>query len=352
MKRLPQIQEESAQDSFLDVIANLVGVIIILVMLVGAKATRDVLKGANPPEQTAAVPTVPSDTALVDNALPEKLREARTQALAAKSEMEKVATRLVRIRQETAAYNAERVTLAMHRSVIEEDIARRRQELDADKQTEFDVQRRIAESQFKLDELTQEQLGLLSGPETVEELESVPTPLAREVGGETIHLRLKNGLVSIVPFNELLAEVQSHAEDIGRRLQTSNHVVDTFGPIDGYRVRMTVIRQADPNSIGGPRAGQMQRSSFEQFAEVLPTSESIGQNVEMALMPGGSLHQYLQDRRRQAPAVVVWLYSDSFDDFRLLKRSLWEMGFSMATRPLMPGTNIGASPHGTKAAAQ
>ena len=44
MKRLPEIQEESAQDSFLDVIANLVGVIIILVMLVGAKATRDVLK--------------------------------------------------------------------------------------------------------------------------------------------------------------------------------------------------------------------------------------------------------------------------------------------------------------------
>jgi hypothetical protein len=347
VKRIPEIQEDSAQDSFLDVIANLVGVIIILVMLVGAKATRDVLKGANLPQQTTAAPTTPAD-----NSLPEELKQARSQALAAKSEVEKVSTRLVRIRQETAAYDAERVTLAMHRSVIEEDIALRRQQLDADKQKEFDVQRRIAQSQFKLDELTQEQLGLLSGPETVEELESVPTPLAREVDGETIHLRLKNGLVSIVPFNELLAEVQSHAEDIGRRLQSSNQVVDTFGPIDGYRVRMTVIRQADPNSLGGPRAGQLQRSSYEQFAEILPTSESIGQNVEMALMPGGSLHQYLQDRRRRAPAVVIWLYSDSFDDFRVLKRTLWEMGFSMATRPLMPGTNIGASPHGTKAAAQ
>jgi len=48
----------------------------------------------------------------------------------------------------------------------------------------------------------------------------------------------------------------------------------------------------------------------------------------------------------------VWLYSDSFEQFRLLKRTLWEMGYSLATRPLEPGTNIGASPHGTKSAAQ
>ena len=41
MSRRPIEQEETAQDSFLDMVANLVGVIIILVMLVGAKATHD-----------------------------------------------------------------------------------------------------------------------------------------------------------------------------------------------------------------------------------------------------------------------------------------------------------------------
>lgn len=347
-KRLPEIQEESAQDSFLDVIANLVGVIIILVMLVGSKATRDALKGMTPPQPPIAAMPVPAQ----EEKLVKELAETRRQALASRVEVEKMATRMVRLRQEAAGFDDERVGLAMHKSVIEDDIARRRQQLDADKQKEFDVQRRIAEAQLKLDELTQQQVGLLSGPETVEELESVPTPLAREVDGEAIHLRLKNGLVSIVPLNELLAEVQHHANDIGRRLQSNDEVVDTFGPIDGYRVRMTVLRVNDPASLHGPHAGQLQRSTFEQFAEILPTSESIGQDVELALVPGGSLHQYLEAHRRQAPAVVIWLYTDSFDDFRLLKRTLWEMGFSMATRPLMPGTNIGASPHGTKAAAQ
>lgn len=350
MKRLPEIQEDSAQDSFLDVIANLVGVIIILVMLVGAKATRDVLKGAGADTPIAAVSepaTTTTDTTIID-----ELKDARSQVMAARAELEKVATQLTRIRQESAALDANRVALAMHRSVIEEDIAQRRDKLDADKQREFDVQRRIGETQIKLDQLTQQQLAVLSGPETVEELESIPTPLARTVDGDSIHLRLKGGLVSVVPFNELIAEVQRHADDISRRLQNSDQVVDTFGPINGYRIRMTVARVADPASFMGPRAGHVTRSTFDQLAEVLPVSESIGQNVEQALMPGGSLHQYLQAHRRQAPTVVVWLYTDSFDDFRLLKRTLWEMGFSFATRPLQPGTNIGASPHGTKAAAQ
>ena len=351
MKRLPEVKEESAQESFLDVIANLVGVIIILVMLVGAKATRDVLigRGAAPPGVAEPAPQEP-DTEI--GSLADQVKRARSEARAAKNELNKIATQWARLRQEAAQFDANRVTLAMHRSVIEEDIANRREKLDADQQRQFDVQRRIADAQITLDELMKQQLGLLSGPETIEELESVPTPLARTVDGESIHLRLKNGLISVVPFNELIAEVQHHADHIARRLQTSDHVVDTFGPINGYRVRMTVVRVADPRSIHGPRAGHVTRTAIDHLAEVLPTSEDIGQNVEQALMPGGAIYEYLQTHRRRAPTVVVWLYTDSFDDFRLLKRTLWEMGFSFATRPLMPGTHIGASPRGTKAAAQ
>lgn len=348
MSRRPIEEEDSAQDSFLDIVANLVGVIIILVMLVGAKATHDAFSG----KEVA----VPEEKVVVDNGPDEKeleaqLRAARSGVFEARREVEQLATRLIQIKREADDFDAERVNLAMHRSVVEEDMARRRELLDSEHQQQYDVQKQIAEYQLTLDALTKEQLGLLTGPETVEELESVPTPLAREIDGNAIHLRLKKGLVSIVPFDELLDEVQNHVEDIRRRLQSSDHVVDTFGPIDGYRIRMTVSRVADPMSIGH-RAGQIMRIEYDQYAEVLPTSEGIGQDVEQALMPGGSLYKYLQDHRRVSPSVVVWLYTDSFDDFRLLKRTLWEMGFSMATRPMVPGANIGASPHGTKAAAQ
>ncbi len=349
MSKRPLDQDESSQDSFLDIVANLVGVIIILVMLVGAKATHDALHGneANLSiENTAEVNQVNSVE------LESKLLAARKSVFESRREVEQLATRLIQIKREADDFDAERVNLAMHRSVVEEDLARRRQLLDAEQQQQFDVQKKIGECQLALDALTKEQLGLLTGPETVEELESVPTPLAREIDGNAIHLRLKKGLVSVVPFHELLDEVQRHVEDIRRRLQASDHVVDTFGPIEGYRIRVTVSRLTDPSSVGGPRAGQVQRVVIDQYAEILPTSDVLGLDVEQALMPGGSLYKYLQDRRRQSPSVVVWLYTDSFDDFRLLKRTLWEMGFSLATRPMLPDANIGLSPHGTKAAAQ
>ena len=339
----------SNQDSFQDIVANLVGVILILAMFVGAKVTNDAPSvQSDPSARTADAP--------VEKATPTELKaqlaDARQSALSAKNEAEQLATQLVRITRESAEFDAQRVELAMHRGLIEEDLARRRQKLTAQQQREFDVQRRLVECQLDLDKSTKQQLALLSAPKPVKELENVPTPLAKDVDGESIHLRLKSGLVSVVPLNELLEEVQLHIEDFRRRLQQQPEVVDTYGPIDGYRIRMTIARQASLDSIGGPIAGQMQRVSYDQFAEVLPTSESIGQDVAMALAPGGSLHDYLQSRRGKSPAVVVWLYTDSFSEFRLLKRTLWEMGFALATRPLPPGANIGASPHGTKAAAQ
>jgi hypothetical protein len=137
-KRLPEIQEDSAQDSFLDVIANLVGVIIILVMLVGAKATRDVLRDSKAASDKVAV-SAPLPTAEMvlekapDAKVAKQFTEAKSAALKARQEVELMATRLVRMRQESAELDTERVTLAMHRSIVEEDIAKRRARLDADK---------------------------------------------------------------------------------------------------------------------------------------------------------------------------------------------------------------------------
>ena len=46
----------------------------------------------------------------------------------------------------------------MHRSVVEDDMARRRALLDSERQQQYDVQKKIAEYQLTLDALTKEQL--------------------------------------------------------------------------------------------------------------------------------------------------------------------------------------------------
>jgi hypothetical protein len=349
-------ENDNGQDSFLDVIANVVGVLIILVMLVGVRASHRLLVvEADPTEPPSPVQTadfLDSEPTFDLVALREQLDQAKQQLDTSHASFREMATKVVRINHEVVQQDQHRNDLVMHRALIEEDLKQRRQKLDSESQQQFDVQRQLLESQIKLDELTQEQISLASAPSNVEEVECVPTPLAKTVEGAAIHLRVKNGLVSIVPLEELLAQVESRVPEIRRRLQARAEVIETIGPIDGYRLKFTITKRVSSGPVTGPLIGQRQRIVHQQYAQILPTSESIGQNVEQALMPGSTLYKHLQANSRLQPPVVVWLYTDSFDQFRPLKRKLWEMGFSLATRPLRPGTHIGASPHGTKSAAQ
>jgi len=348
--------EDSTDDSFLDVIANVVGVLIILVMLVGVQASHSamVASSESPADLQESQPAIMGNVASSEDLalLQEELDEARRQAIASQREVQAMAVRVIKIGQESALHDGRRVELAMHRAIIEEDLQQRRGKLDSHRQQEFDVQRKLVEAQISLGEMTKEHLTLASARPAVEEVECVPTPLAKTVEEEALHLRLHKGLVSIVPLEELLREVQYHVEDFRRRLQSRDEVVETFGPLGGYRLRFTITKRNAAGSIGGPRAGQLQRTVHDQFAQILPVSDELGQNVEQALMPGSELHQRLHSYGRQTPPVVVWLYTDSFNEFRPLKRALWEMGVAVAVRPMRPGAQIGASPHGSKSSAQ
>ncbi len=338
-------QEETSQDSFLDVVANVVGVLIILVMLVGMQASRSLFLADSERSSAATAGQSPEE-------LKNQLDEATRQAKVAERSVTELATRVARVGHESETLDRQRIELAMHRSLIEEDLQRRRELLDAESQQEFDVQRQLLESQIKLDQLTQQRLSIAATAPEAEEIECVPTPLAKEVDVPSIHLRLRKGLVSIVPVEQLREEFQLHSEEVRRRLQSNSEVVETFGPIDGYRAKFTFIKRQALGSSRGHIAGQIRENTLETYIEFLPTSDDIGQNVERALMPGSALHEYLQNRRRESPPIDVWLYTDSFNEFRPLKRSLWEMGFSVATRPLRLQDTIGASPYGSKSAAQ
>ena len=347
---------DTSQDSFLDVIANVVGILIILVMLVGVQASQRMLVAEKSPVepmpqvQQAVIPK--TDLTVQLAALHEEVSLAKRKAIASQSAIKESVTRIVRINHEARQQDQHRDQLAMHRAIIESDLENRRKNLGSKRQQEFDVQRQLVDSQIKLDELTKEQMALLAAPSESEEIECVPTPLAKTIEEDAIHLRLKKGLVSIIPFYELKAQLDHQGAVIMRRMQSRDKVVETFGPINGYRLRFTAFKRYAGGAITGPLVGRQQRADIDYSFHFLPTSESLGQNVEQALMPGSALYKMLETNQRLSPPIVVWLYTDSFEEFRPLKRKLWEMGFSMATRPMQLGTHIGASPHGTKSAAQ
>ena len=240
-------EEESGQDSFLDVVANVVGVLIILVMVVGLQASYgiSVPESDSPrvPEEVRTTPSQPEVAHLRDD-----LKTLAGKVSDVQRRLQEKAIQLGAVRQETIAFDHERFVLARHRKVIEDDLSQRRAALDTKRQQDYDVQRQLFELQLDLEKMTQEHLTLLSATETTE-LECVPTPLARTIDGPALHLRLRHGLVSICGpcAGTYEDEVRLHlaCPPLGEVFKGSRSwSMNTFGPVNGYRMHLNASSKA------------------------------------------------------------------------------------------------------------
>jgi len=331
------------QDSFLDVIANMVGILIILVMVVAARATQ----GAGGETELAAAPP-PSVAPRLQQELDAALRTLRDS----EREVEQSLAQAVNLRREAVVAEARRSELNVLLAAVEQEVEERLNKLDDVARASFDVQREIGQKRIELNDLTQEQLSLLDGPAEVEEVESVPTPLARTVTGDEIHVRLRGRRLAVIPVDALLAELRGSSVDYLRtRLSSGGEGVDVFGPIDEFRMRLSLQVEVETLPGASPLTTPPRRS-LVQAAEFLPTRSDVGIAVEQALLPGAPLMQALRARRANHPAVVLWTYPDSFGDIRTIKRAMWEQDVPLAVRPLEADSIITFSTRGSKAQAQ
>ncbi|QDT74858.1 hypothetical protein [Lacipirellula limnantheis] len=336
------------QDSFIDVVCNMVGILIVLVMIVGVRASRPAeFDAAMMPKKPKAASGVKEQ--LVDSRELEKLIEEANKET---RELEREAERMVDLAVQAALTEQRRQALLTLQASVEQQIAERRAKLDEAGKTQFDVQRAIAEAEMKLSELTQEQVSLVSQTIDVEEVECVPTPLAKTVEGDEIHVRIKRGMLAVVPSDGLLDEFRARGGDYIRSgLRDRNSVEDVYGPIDGFRMRLSVKRHTV--SVQGPPGVPMPQQTVPEVQAVfLPVSEDIGQTIDQALLPSSPFMRQLKARRTARPAVTAWVYPDSYGELRTLKRAMWEAGVALAIRPLPNGQPIIFSTNGSKSSAQ
>jgi hypothetical protein len=334
------------QDSFIDVVCNMVGILIVLVMIVGVKSS------AGGPEEPAQATPAAMKTATADSTALAELRSTEQAALEAQEEIAKSIGKIKDMAVQSTLVDARRQQLAVVKEEVDKVIAERRSKLDEKGQKQFDVQREIAATEIKLHQLTQERVSLISQKPDVQQIECVPTPLAKTVDGEEIHARLRHGQLAVVPADELFAEVgRRGADHLRNGLRDRNGAEDVFGPINGWRMRLSIERY-DSAAPGETPLPEPQRSTLVMQGVFLPTAENIGQPVEQALLPESAFMRALRAKRSSAPAVTIWVYPDSYNELRALKRAMWEAGVPLAVRPLAEGQPIIFSTAGTKSAAQ
>lgn len=338
-RRLRTDDQEPGSDSFLDVVANLVGILIILVMVVGVRA------------KDAFLEVAPREAADVIN---ERERQKLAATRRATEQIQQDVQRLTEIMQqqdlEIAYRREERDRIDLMIQAANEAIEKHRGELTAVQQQQFDAQRQLIAARRELAQIQQQQAALEATGRQTEIIHHLPTPMAKTVFGKEFHLLLTGHRVTYVPWEELVAELKKEAPQKVWRLNEQTEFTETLGPIGGFWMKYTIKRSAAMLPVRGGMAVS-QRVELDHF-ELLPVDANRGEAIDAAFQPGSLLLSRLAENPPQETTITIWVYPDSFGDFRKLKQRFYEMGYLTAARPMPEGYPIGGSPQGTRSAGQ
>lgn len=308
-------------DSFLDVIANMVGILIILVVVVGIRVKQ--------------MPQVPKE---LDPATVNELanREGATRSL--ETNVMDLDQQMKHVQQLTAARADERAALALLLADGERELNARRAALDKHGREQFDLERELAGAKTLLDRLERDRDATKNQKSKPVEIRNYPTPISQTVFGKEAHFQLQGGRIVHVPLEELQELFVHDAKEKLYRLRNESDITETVGPRGGFRLQYTLVRTGNMGQLEG--------------YDLVPMNHRLGEPLQVALGPQSQFRSELSRLSPKQTTVTLWTYPDSFAEFRALKKELYQLGFPVAARPLQDGQLIGGSPNGSKSAAE
>ncbi|MCA9165046.1 MAG: hypothetical protein R3C99_12450 [Pirellulaceae bacterium] len=351
MARQVRHAEAPGQDSFLDIVANLVGILIILIMVIGMQAKTAMVSakpqpGAN--QTDAAQPDGPDEPA--EDASSIDVAGPKSAADAIQADINGIEAKLKEQEFEVEYRRRERNNIHLVMATVEQRLAELRAGLNDSQRDQLDLQTAIAAAEQQLRTLADAKRALETTAATPKVIEHLPTPMAKTVFGKEYHFRLANGRLTYVPMDELVERLKSEAPDKLWKLKDSAQLTETIGPLDGFWLKYTLVRSdyAQPTRTG---TAVQTRVELDHFT-LVPVSDDLGEPFAVAMQPGSRFRGMLDGLDPKRATVTIWVYPDSFNEFRELKRTLFDRGFLTAGRPMPADMPIGGSPDGSRSAAQ
>lgn len=330
---------EAGQDSFLDIVSNMVGILIILVVVAGLRARNlPPISKADEAKAAAAAEHYDQQRAAFDNINLECLKLTQSYEIAQ-----------AQIEMRTAEY---RDYLDAH-TRLNYALKSYMETLDADSRTVFEMRRQLAELDAILEKLGHEKNRLSQQKPDTNVIENIPTPISRNADDDKeVHFRILGGRIAHVPFRFLRTQLETEIMRRRNDLMSQPRITGVLGPIDGFRMQYSVIRQDLPMHLA-QEAGVRSIVMLERCVmEPIGDNKMLGETLEQALSPNSAFHTCLLGCRQNEYSVTVWVYPDSFGEFQKIKNDLFRSGYRTAARPMDFGQPITASPQGTKSANQ
>jgi len=334
----PSLVETSApgQDSFLDIMANMVGILIILVVLAGMRVKNAPATPLTSPTSTQAA---------------EELRRDRAAEQSLTADAFHLANQLRTLQASLQQRFLQRSGISDLVSAMEQKLAARRAQLDAEARQAFDLRRSVQEAAAEVERLHRQRAEAEQSAAAPTQVECYPTPLSKTVDSDEAHFQLRAGRIVWVPLEELLNRLKADAEHKVYKLRDQGEITETLGPVEGFRLRYTLQRRDIPpeEQLRTRRSGYVvQLTHFD----LLPVSGELGEPLAEALAADSALRRVVSTLRPGRTTITLWVYPDSFAEFRRVKEELFRLGFATAARPLPDGILIGGSPHGSKSNAE
>jgi hypothetical protein len=334
-------------DSFLDVVANVCGIIIrlILVVWVGARSYNDFMAVPRP-----AAPALAEEKGkeLTDPLQDEVTRQRQELALAQSRLLEQL-RHLQQVKVDKTETARELTTATQRAQSLEQEKSKIEQVMASSQQLAGGTEVTLADLRERGKKLTADIEALQKLP-PLKKVLRYKTPVSRPVHGEELLFECRGGRVTFVDIAALLAEVRQGIQDKAQLLRSQWQVDGVAGPVGPFRLRYVVERERgmlDNLAAAGTPAetGNFSYGLSEWVVE--PIAADRGETAATALTKGSEFRQVVDYVDPRQTVITFWVYPDSFAVYRQLRDYLHGHDVEVAGRPLPEGTLISSSRRGT-----
>jgi hypothetical protein len=337
-------------DSFLDVIANLVGIVLIIIVLVGARI-RSLPEWFVPTHKLAEQPQATLQAPEVDTTQEEQEIAQARAAIAALQQ------RLAENLRRNEEFERQRQTLRATQQEQQAQQASTRQELAQQRANHLELQAQISKTELdqrplreRVADLDRRIKGLETRPPERRQLR-YHLPVSKPLGAGELFFECRQGRVSFIDLQSLLDEVRRVLPEKAKDLGGQWELTDEAGPIGAFKLRYTLARQRygplDQTFVALPPVESRGFGYGLDSWEVVPVWAARGEALQDALTPGSRFREVVDASDPQVAALTFFVYPDSFDQFRSLREHLHDRGFVVAGRPLLMEAPIAGSRQGS-----
>ncbi len=344
-RRRERSEPAFGSDSFLDVIANLVGIVLIIIVMVGAHVRE--LPGLE-------LPQTPTPSGEPEPNRPDREIEQRQAEI---SDLQRRLARLVQAldlaHRTSGEVQAEQQRANDRRHQLQHRLDAQEAQLRAERDAVSQVERATAPLSQRLADLQKAMRDLETRPDNKKTLH-YHLPVSRPVAAGELFFECREGRVTSIDLQTLLEQMRRVAQDRATELRTRWDVTETVGSAGPFRLRFRLERDRsgplDGSGLPPPENGAF--TYHLAYWELVPVWTDRGERLQAALAKDSLFRRVVESMDPEQVVLTFFVYPDSFGLYRELRDYLYERGFVVAGRPLPVDVPITGSPSGSKSRGQ